>query len=151
LELENAKSKISDWETMQAMGGVQERALSPLFEALEKTGRYDLARFALAALTRLLPASAAARFWIGGLSNAGPRLTDRQATYKAALSFVRQINRFKRWEQQARGVGYIDDGYAAAQLWKQDWERYQGDLLHARSEALVRDMDPIHSSEGVQP
>ena len=150
VELETAKARITDWETMQALGRAQENVLSPLLDALEQTERYDLARFALEALTRLLHATAAPRFWIGGLSHAGPRLVDRQATYRAALTFVRQTDRFKRWEQRARGVGYLDDGYAASQLWKQDWERYQGDVLHACSQALVRDMDPMHSPGGVQ-
>jgi hypothetical protein len=136
---------------MQALGRAQENVLSPLFDALEQTGRYDLARFAFDALTRLLPATAAARFWVGGLSHAGPRLADRQSTYSSALAFVRQTERFKRWEQQARGVGYLDDGYAASQLWKQDWERYQGDELHARSQALIRELDPMHSPGGIQP
>jgi hypothetical protein len=146
--LEMAKSKISDWETMQALGRAQERALSPFLDALEQSSRYDLAHFALDALTRLLPSAAATRFWIGGLTQAGPRLADRQATYQAALALVRQTERFKRWEQQARGVGYVDDGYAAAQLWKQEWERYQGDVLHARSQALVQELDPMHLGGG---
>ena len=151
VELETAKARVTDWETMQALGRAQESVLSPLFDAFEQAERFDLARFALEALTRLLPTTAAARFWIGGLSHAGPRLADRQATYRAALAFVTQTARFKRWEQRARGVGYLDDGYAASQLWKQDWERYQGDVLHARSQALVREMDPMHSPGGVQP
>jgi hypothetical protein len=145
IELETAKSKIGDWETMQALGLAQERALSPFFDTLEQTRRCDLARFALDALTRLLPASAKARLWIGGLPDAGPRLADRQATYRAALAFVVQTDRFKRWEKEARGVGFVDYGYAAAQLWKQEWERYGGDVLHARSQALLRELDPMHS------
>jgi hypothetical protein len=149
VELETAKSRISDWETMQALGRAQDRALSPFFETLEQTRRYDLARFALVALTRLLPASAKARFWIGGLAEAGLRLADRQATYRAALAFVSQTDRFKRWEQQARVVGYVDEGYTAAQLWKQDWEHYRGDVLHARSQALLQELDPMHQPGGI--
>jgi hypothetical protein len=149
-ELETLKARIADWEAMQSLGRVQEITLIPLFDALEQAARFDLARFALDALARLLPANVAARFWIGGLSHAGPRLLDRNATYMAALAFVRQLDRLKRWEALARGVGYLDEGYAASQLWKSDWERYQGDVLHARAQALIQQVNPMQSLGGVQ-
>src|SRR5207244_2055149 len=123
----------------------QERVLQPYFDALEQTRRFDLARFVLEALGRLLTESAKARFWIEALTNAGPRLADRTATYRAALAFVRLINRLKEWERQARAVGFLDEGYAASQLWKQDWERFEGDVLHARAQALIQQLVPLHS------
>ena len=43
----------------------------------------------------------------------------------------------------ARGVGYFDEGYAASQLWKADWEQVQGDLMVERAHAIVRQLDPM--------
>lgn len=150
VQLEAAKARITDWETMQALGHAQEQVLLPYLDALAQAARFDLARFVLEALVKLLPATAAPRFWVGGLVNAGPRLADRTGTHQAALAFVRQMERLKEWERQARGVGYLDAGYAASQLWKQDWERCQGDVLHARAQALTRQLDPLHSLGGAE-
>jgi hypothetical protein len=150
VEVEIAKRHIQDWELMQSLGRVQEQTLAPFFEAVHRAGRLDLARFVLAANRRLLPAGARPEDWIGGLTSAGPRLADRTATHRAALAFVRQIDRLRQWERQARSVGYLDEGYAAAQLWKQDWEHFDGDMLHARAQALVQQLEPLASPGGAE-
>src|SRR5262249_21311519 len=148
--LEAAKARIDDWEAMQALGHAQEQVLAPFLEALEQAGRFDLARFVLHALTALVTPAAEPRFWVGSLRDAGPRLADRTATHRAALALVRQTDRLWQWERQARSVGYLDEGYAASQLWKHDWECCQGDALHARAQALVRQLEPLAPSGGIE-
>jgi hypothetical protein len=150
IELESVKARINDWEAMQALGRAQEQVLTPFLDALEQTSRFDLARFILEANAALLPPDATAQFWTSGLTSAGPRLADRSATYGAALILVRALDRLRDWERRARGVGYFDEGYAIAQLWKTDWERCQGDVLCTRAAAIMRQLEPLLSTGGAQ-
>jgi hypothetical protein len=150
IAVEATKARIGDWQAMQALGEAQDHALVPFLDALEQAGRLDLARFVLEALEALVMPAAEPRFWVGGLKNAGPRLADRAATHRAALALIRRSDRLWQWEQRARGVGYLDEGYAASQLWKRDWERCQGDELHARAQALIRQLEPLASAGGPQ-
>jgi hypothetical protein len=53
------------------------------------------------------------------------------------------LERLRIWARQARAIGYFDDGYQAAQLWKYDWEHYQGDALADRARAISREVDPL--------
>jgi hypothetical protein len=149
IDLECVKAHICDWEAMQALGQAQEQVLTPLLDALEQTGRCDLARFILEANVALLPADASPRFWINGLSSAGPRLADRAATHRAALSLVRSLERLRIWERRARSVGYFDEGYAVAQLWKSDWERCEGEVLCRRAATLMQQLEPLPATGGV--
>jgi hypothetical protein len=131
---------------MLALGRSQERVLTAFLDALEASGRMDLARFLLRAATRLLPPGAVAALWIGGLQTGGLRLADRAAVYHAAVAFLWQMQRLQTWAQRARSVGYFDEGYQAAQLWKADWEQYQGDELVARAQRIVQQTDLLRQS-----
>ena len=88
------------------------------------------------------------REWTRGITTPDTRLADRTATRRAALALVRIAERLDRWQQRARGVGYFDEGYAASQLWKADWERRDGDAVVSRARALVRQIDPLEATGG---
>jgi hypothetical protein len=144
IQLERGKGQIEDWRAMQALGRAQEQLLASFFEAIEASGRRDLARFLLEAAAGLLGQDARAGQWMGKLSTAGPRLADRTETYQAATVFLRHLHRLRDWALEARNVGYLDEGYAASQLWKADWEHWQGDRLHDRAQAIIRELEPFH-------
>ena len=127
--VEGGKSRIGEWQRMRDLGRSQERVLTAFLDAAERAGRLDFACFLLRAAHQLLGEHAEAAMWVGGLTNAGPRLADRAATYHSALAVLRQLPRLQSWDRRARSVGYFDEGYQAAQLWKADWELYQGDAL----------------------
>ena len=91
----------------------------------------------------MLPESAAAKQWLGGMTNAGPRLADRAATHRAALILLHALERLRRWSLQARAVSYFDETYAASQLWKADWEQYQGEALWTRAQRILREVEPL--------
>jgi hypothetical protein len=148
LLLERGKSQVRNWERMRAVGQAQEAMLTGLLQVLEKAARPDLARFLLQAAALLLPQDAAPRHWVGGLPDTGGRLADRMETYRAALAFLRVLDVLRHWERQARAVGYFDEGYAAAQAWKAEWERHHGDLLDSRAQAVIRQLDPLTFSPG---
>jgi hypothetical protein len=144
LESERRKVNIVDPAEMRALGHSQEAILTAYLDAIESAQRFDLARFLLQAANGLLGFSGehSPRSWTGALHfPAGVRLAERSDTYQAALAFVRILDRLAGWTQRARSVGYFDEGYAAAQLWLSDWERWDSDQLHRRSQAVVRQMD----------
>ena len=143
LEAEARKGRIKDWQELRAAGQAQERVLGWFFEAVAAAGRPDLTRFLFRVLGGLLADGAAPQTWFAGLSSPGPRLAERAATYRAALAVLRQFDRLRQWYRLARGVGYFDEGYAASQFWKADWERLDGDGLHARAQGILRQVEPL--------
>jgi hypothetical protein len=144
--VESTKERLTDPQAVQALGHSQERALGGFLDAAEAAGRLDLARFLLDAGRTLLGPHAHAGMWTGQLNLSGMRLADRTATYHAAAVFLRQMDRLQAWERRARTVGYWDEGYQASQLWKDDWERFLGEDLHGRAQAIVRQMDPLRQA-----
>jgi hypothetical protein len=146
VDVETRKGRISEYDEMRALGRSQERVLTAFLDAAEKAARLDLARFLLRAAAQLLGPDAEPQMWVGGLNHSGQRLADRAAVTSHALTFLRHLDRLQRWERQARGVGYFDEGYHAAQLWKADWEQYQGDRLCERAQNIIRRLDPMRQT-----
>ena len=70
------------------------------------------------------------------------------ATTPCLVTVLRQQPRLQEWERRARSVGYWDEGYAASQLWKADWERFQGDEVTERAQNIIRQLDPMRQTEG---
>jgi hypothetical protein len=147
VRMEVEKGDVLGWQQMRDLGLAQERALEAFLRALEVEGRFDLARFLLVAAAKVVTANASAGLWVRGLRQTAPRLADRAETYRGALAFLRVLPRLQQWERQARSVGYFDEGYQASQLWKADWERFEGDLLTERAQAIIRQLDPMRQTE----
>jgi hypothetical protein len=143
---ERRKGQLKDGQTMRAVGEDQVRVLEAFLQAVDQAQRPDLARFLLLAAADLLPEGVTAEAWVGSLTSAGARLADRAETYRAALAFPRLLLRLRQWAQRAGGVGFLDEGYAASQLWKADWERLEGDGLCRRAEAVIRQVDPMRQT-----
>jgi hypothetical protein len=146
IEVESNKECLTDPQAMRVLGLAQERVLTAFLDAIEQASRLDLARFLLHAATRLLGPHAHAGMWTARLDLTGQRVADRAATYQAATIFLRTLDRLQAWERRARGVGYFDEGYAASQLWKTDWEQVQGDQLIERARAIVQQLDPMRQT-----
>ena len=148
-ELERGKATIASFARMRSLGHSQELVLTRMLEALEAANRRDLARFLLETAMRVLPAGATADWWVGGLqAPTGARLADRTETYRAATAFLRSLERLAGWTDQARRVGFLDEGYAASQLWLADWERHEGSACLARARQVIQHLDPLRSQEG---
>ena len=64
-------------------------------------------------------------------------------THQATFVLLHFLERVNGWSRRAQAVGYFDEGYAAAQLWKSDWERLGGGELCNRAAALVRAIEPL--------
>lgn len=143
IQIESGKERVTNPADMRALGASQERVLCAFLDAVEKANRRDLARFLLRVGQHVLTDTAHAGMWTGGLNTVGQRLADRAATYQAALTFVRLFGRLRDWAAWARGVGRWDDEWHAANLWRHDWERYDGDTLYQRSQTVIRLLDPL--------
>lgn len=148
VEVEGRKERITNPQRMRALGVAQERVLRAFLDAAERAERRDLARFLLRATALLLTDHASPAMWIGGLHTTGLRLADRAAVYQASLAYVRQVERLRGWTRWARGIGYWDEGYHAAQLWKADWDTYGGDEAAGRAQTIVRLTDPLRQATG---
>ncbi|HEY7329738.1 MAG TPA: hypothetical protein VH592_19040 [Gemmataceae bacterium] len=146
IEVESSKERITDPQAMRALGLSQERVLTAFLDAIEQARRMDLARFLLQAAAVLLGPHAHAGMWSAKLNLTGQRVADRAAIYQAATTFLRTLDRLQTWERRARGVGYFDEGYAASQLWKADWEQVQGDRLIERARAIVQQLGPMRQA-----
>jgi hypothetical protein len=148
LAAETLKGQVACWQELQELGHAQERELTGFLRALEAADRRDLARFLLRALRVLLAEDPPASRWVGALTSAGSRLADRAETYRCALMPVRELDRMRRWAAAARGVGYFDEGYAAAQMWLTDWEDHHGEALAQRGQELQRQLEPLSTARG---
>ncbi len=146
IEVESGKERITEPQTMRVLGLAQERVLTAFLDAIEQAGRMDLARFLLQAASVLVGPHAHAGMWTARLHMAGLRVADRAATYQAATTFLRMLDRLQTWERRAHGVGYFDEGYTASQLWKAEWEQSQGDQLVERARAILQQLDPMRQA-----
>jgi hypothetical protein len=136
IDLEHAKASIEDARALRAIGQAQEQVLEAYLNALEAAGRRDLARFLLTALREVLGEESAYQ-WMEKLNLGRERLADRMEIYRAILAPLNQLQRLEKWTEWARGIGFLDEDYAAAQLWKEDWEQVGGDEVCRKARAIV--------------
>jgi hypothetical protein len=137
VEMERTKSQVTSPQRLRSIASSQCRALGAFLDAIDQVGRRDLARFLLVALGRLLQPGATVQSWISEARLTDLRLADRQQAYRDALAFVQHFTRLEQWQAEARGIGYFDDHYQAAQLWKSDWEAYNGERLATSARSLL--------------
>jgi hypothetical protein len=145
VHVEQHKREIGDWAALAALGREQERLLQAFSAAADSAGRLDLVRFVLRAAQVILPADVSKDHFSGGLQGSGPaKLAERIDVLRMAVALPRHVLRLRDWERRARAIGYLDEGYAAAQLWLSDWERFTGDDLARRAEAVVSEVEPLN-------
>lgn len=116
---ELGKRAITDPSELIDLGAGQEAVLSQFMASCDKRGRRDLAAFVIDAAIPMLvknlsPAPAE-------LDGKAPLSTRAQAR-AAAGSFLRAVLRWQDWDQEHRGVRFIDDNYHAAQLLLERYE-----------------------------
>lgn len=146
LRSEWAKGQVSDWRRMRLQGRAEAAGLEAFLAAADAAGRPDLARFVLLANAALFRTELPPGFWTSGLAGSGPaRLADRLDTQRAAMALPRQMAVLAAWHEKYQAVGYFDEGYAASQLWKQDWEAADGDRVAARARAAVEAVEPLRA------
>jgi hypothetical protein len=105
--------------TLRRLGEAREVVLDAFVSSLERAGRLDLAAFLVDAAAKLLESRGESR--LAPLDPASP-LGKRAAAWRAAGAFWRAIGRLGRHHSAARHVGFVDEGYDAAQLLLVRWE-----------------------------
>lgn len=146
-QFESQKIGITQPETMRRLGRRQTQILTQFFDAAEKAERRDLCRFFLIAMDRYLRAANFREVNRGAelyrLDLKDMRLADRLEMYQSAAAGLRQMERLHHWNRTARSIGFYDEGYTAAQLWKSDWEHLEGDRVYAEAQARLTAFEPL--------
>jgi FtsH ternary system domain X6 len=148
LKLETTKPQETVWLTLRKKSEAQERTLAAYLADCWEAKRPDLARFVLATAKALLahPGLTPADWTVGlNADGAPPRLADRLAVQRSSLGFLRQLHVLQNWDREARAVGYLDEEYAASQLWKRDWEQHNGTELCQRAARLLEQLEPLRA------
>lgn len=138
----------SNWGTLARRGRSVGAVLDAYLAAADRAGRRDLARFVLRSAGRILTVpDHAADSWSGGLIGDGPpRLQERLDTRRAAMAVPERFAVLEGWTRSARGVSYFDEGYAASQMWKEDWEAANGDLAGQTARRVLAEVEPLRAS-----
>ena len=149
LRSERGKGQTADWMRLGQQGRAEDAVLTAFLAAARRADRPDLARFILnASATAFGRSDRTPDYWIGGLEGAGPsRLAERLAIRRAAVAVPRTVGILAEWTRHYRGVGYFDDGYVAAQYWKEEWDAHGGDVLAERACSVVEAVEPLRADE----
>jgi hypothetical protein len=147
LQLERTRGQEPNWTTLGRRGRSEGAILDAYLAAADRHGRRDLARFILQSTSAILTQSElTAEYWSGGLTGEGPpRLQERIDVRRAAMVGPGRFGTLEQWTRQSRGVGYFDDGYAASQMWKEDWEAAGGDAAAANAGRVLAEVEPLRT------
>jgi hypothetical protein len=143
LQVELQKAKLASPPQMRSIARALRSIVEQYTQAIRAAGRRDLGRWLLVVAQQLFAGSPPAARWTGNLDVKNMRIADRMELYRDALSFVRHLTDFETWQREAASVGYFDEGYAAMQLWKSDWETYRGDAWCAAAHEVLRQVEPL--------
>ena len=147
--IELNKRESSNYEAVRRTGELQSQVLKTFLDATESARRRDLARFVLCTVRKLsstptaLHRTGETSTWFRRLDVKALRMAERSAVYQAALAVFHSLKRLSQWNDEARRIGYYDEGYQASQLWKSDWERLNGDETYQWARRIIQEVDPV--------
>lgn len=136
--METEKQDYVDPQRLRRVGEAQSAVLAAYLTAIDAAGRWDLARFVAESVGDLLDGTARALPWFHRLNLDNLRMADRAEVYTSGFALLRAFVRLGDWQRRARTIGYLDEEYPLAQLWKSEWERWRGDLVTERASELMR-------------
>ena len=116
---ELAKRQINIPADLIAVGRAQDATLEGFLAACDKHHRRDLASFVIDAAIPLLARTA----YPGPLLDPATPLSERANARIRAGSLLRAIVKWSEWDEQHRGIRFIDDEYQQAQLMLARFER----------------------------
>lgn len=140
-EMEIQKRRLTASEKLKAIGDAQQAVLDAFLTTCGQADRRDLARFVMDVAVRLLRSHSGMdgnQPWFERVQVGDLRIADRQAVYEAGFALLRSLERFDQWNQSARGIGFYDEEYETSQLWKSDWERWNGDAIVRQAREIVQ-------------
>jgi hypothetical protein len=110
---EVAKRSMTDPAELIAIGAAQENTLTGFLDACDKRARRDLGAFVLDAIQPLIERNVMP---VPGQLDPTAPLSVRANARSSAGALCRALMRWSNWDQQHRGIRYIDDDYAKAQV-----------------------------------
>lgn len=142
LEIETEKRQMHSRDDLQSVGTAQQTVLDAYLDAADRAGRRDLIRFVMDVAIELLRTgtSQVGVKWFDLVEVGDLRIADRQSVYESGLVLLRSLARFEQWNQTARTVGFHDEDYQASQLWKSDWEQWNGDSVCRQAREVVESL-----------
>jgi hypothetical protein len=111
--VELGKRAMTEPDALLELGAAQDETLTGFMASCDARRRRDLAGFVLDAAAPLLARNLAPT---PAQLDSNATLAARAQARIAAGSLLRAVVRWSEWDQQHRGVRFIDDDYAAAQL-----------------------------------
>ncbi|HEY2783694.1 MAG TPA: hypothetical protein VGJ05_01860 [Fimbriiglobus sp.] len=147
LRVEREAGRETDWARLARRGRAVTAVSDAYLTEAEKHDRRDLARFVLRASSAILTVpEIGADFWSGSLQGEGPpRLQERIDARRAAMAVPGLFETLENWTRSARSVGYFDEGYAASQMWKEDWEAAKGDEAAETAKRVLAEVEPLRT------
>lgn len=143
IETEALKRRLVGADRVRKLGQAQHKALAGFFAEADRAGRRDLTRFLLLAAKPILDQAATAGDWLARIDVRELSINDRFSVYREAVAPLAGLLVLRRWRRQADSIGYVDEGYPAAQYWKGEWERTGAERLCQAAEAIVRQAEPL--------
>jgi hypothetical protein len=124
-EAERLKARLLMPADVQRVGLSQARLLDQLFAWAEANDRRERCTFVLEAMAPLVHERATPADFVSDFDESLP-LRDRHAARRAAGAVLHGVQRLQQWDQAARTVRFIDDGYDAAQARVKTYEAVFG-------------------------
>lgn len=146
--VELTKRTMTDPDQLIAIGAAQDATLTRFMDACSRAGRRDLAGFVIDAMIPLLGREVAP--FPNDLDRTKP-LSARMAARNAAGALLRALSKWCDWDQQHRGVRFLDDDYEASQLLLARFEKalqHGADVLTSTWLAELASLSPTTPSPG---
>lgn len=124
------------------VGLAQARVLDQLFTWAEQNDRRERCEFLLEAMAPLLHERATVADFVSTFDDKLP-LRERQAARRAAGAVLQALARLHHWDEQARTVRFIDDGYEAAQARVRRYEARFGVARFALAQRLSEQLEAL--------
>lgn len=117
---EVAKRSMTDPAELVAMGAAQDAVLGGFLDACDAKQRRDLAAFVIEAVHPLIERNVMP---VPGQLDPTAPLSVRAGARSSAGALLRALVRWSEWDQQHRGVRFIDDNYQSAQVMLGQFEK----------------------------
>lgn len=139
---EKLKARLLLPSDVQRAGLAQARVLEQLFDWAEHHDRRERCTFLLEAMAPLMHAKAAVSDFVAQFDDRLP-LRERHAARRAAGAALQGLARLQRWDESARTVRFIDDGYHAAQARVRTYETVFGGQRFITAQRLRDELDAL--------
>jgi hypothetical protein len=139
---ERLKARLLMPADLLRAGLAQARVLDGLLTWAHRTDRRERCTFLLEAMAPLVQGKASAADFVAAFDER-ISLRERHAARKAAAAALHGVARLRQWDEEARTVRFIDDGYDAAQARVRAYEMLFGAQRFIAAQRLCDELDAL--------